>query len=505
MSYIVNKTSGQALVTIVDGTTDTSTGVILIGRNYTNYGVLQNENFVRLMENFAGTAPPGQSVGQYALAGQLWYNTTLNSLEVYDGSHWNPVSGYVASATQPNYYMPAGFQWWDTVNNQLYVYDGVSQFTLIGPQYSVVTGKSGTVVETIYDTLNNPHVVTKVYTNGNVYAIFSNDNFISNAGIVNFNPTIVAGLNLSNTAVVNGTSVNASYLGTVPAASYIRGDIAVNLQNDLAVEGNISTNGAYFQVNQVNGTLQVQNTNLGGSVDFTVNKNGTLQNVLHLDNTGYATVSQDPVNALGIVTKQYADAISANIGNLIVEEASSLFGNLTLFQVDIDANVGLLSTELQSLSANVGTLETVTIPTLAPLDSAALTGTPTTTTATMWANTAQVASTQFVTTQDQFILNWANIQLASQGNTLLARLIADENTFAPNASPHFTGNPTAPTPTAGDNSTSIATTAFVAGSMPYWSGHDATGAYVNSQRFISTSAPDNTQGNNGDFWFQIAS
>lgn len=35
------------------------------------------------------------------------------------------------------------------------------------------------------------------------------------------------------------------------------------------------------------------------------------------------------------------------------------------------------------------------------------------------------------------------------------------STYAPLASPTFTGNPTAPTPTAGDNDTSIATTAFV--------------------------------------------
>jgi len=37
--------------------------------------------------------------------------------------------------------------------------------------------------------------------------------------------------------------------------------------------------------------------------------------------------------------------------------------------------------------------------------------------------------------------------------------------FAPLASPAFTGNPTAPTPTLGDNDTSIATTAFVLGAV----------------------------------------
>src|SRR4029077_3845290 len=42
-----------------------------------------------------------------------------------------------------------------------------------------------------------------------------------------------------------------------------------------------------------------------------------------------------------------------------------------------------------------------------------------------------------------------------------AALQANIDTKAPLASPVFTGNPTAPTPTAGDNDTSIATTAFV--------------------------------------------
>lgn len=39
---------------------------------------------------------------------------------------------------------------------------------------------------------------------------------------------------------------------------------------------------------------------------------------------------------------------------------------------------------------------------------------------------------------------------------------------APLASPAFTGTPTAPTPTAGDNSTNVATTAFVQNTIPSW-------------------------------------
>lgn len=49
-----------------------------------------------------------------------------------------------------------------------------------------------------------------------------------------------------------------------------------------------------------------------------------------------------------------------------------------------------------------------------------------------------------------------------QTDQLLAALNAR---YAPLASPTFTGNPTAPTPAAGDNDTSVATTAFVAAAV----------------------------------------
>lgn len=47
----------------------------------------------------------------------------------------------------------------------------------------------------------------------------------------------------------------------------------------------------------------------------------------------------------------------------------------------------------------------------------------------------------------------------------ISNLTTDLAAKAPLASPTFTGNPTAPTPTAGDNDTSIATTAFVAAAL----------------------------------------
>jgi len=98
MSYTINTTSGNILLTLLDGTLDSSTGLTLIGRNYTNYGLLQNDNFIRLLENFADNIPPGQSVGPNPLAGTVWYDSGNATIKSYDSVNWNPVSGRLASS-----------------------------------------------------------------------------------------------------------------------------------------------------------------------------------------------------------------------------------------------------------------------------------------------------------------------------------------------------------------------------------------------------------------------
>lgn len=117
----------------------------------------------------------------------------------------------------------------------------------------------------------------------------------------------------------------------------------------------------------------------------------------------------------------------------------------------------------------------------APLNSPALTGTPTAPTATAGTNTTQIATTAFVQTA---ISGAGTVQsvtatapLASTGGTTPDISITqsgastngylsstDWNTFnnkAPTNSPTFTGTPTAPTAANTDSSTTLATTAFV--------------------------------------------
>lgn len=87
MPYTIDfSDSGKTPIIVNDGTADTSTSLVLIGKNYTRYGEAHNENFVRLLENFAnGTAPVNPTEGQ------LWYDTANSTLMIYDNGQWYPI------------------------------------------------------------------------------------------------------------------------------------------------------------------------------------------------------------------------------------------------------------------------------------------------------------------------------------------------------------------------------------------------------------------------------
>ena len=97
MPYTIDYSdSGKSPIVVNDGTVDTSTSLSLIGKNYTNFGEVLNENQLHLLENFAnGSAPSNPTEGQ------LWYDTTNNKLMIYDGS-WYTI-GAPAGTTRIEY------------------------------------------------------------------------------------------------------------------------------------------------------------------------------------------------------------------------------------------------------------------------------------------------------------------------------------------------------------------------------------------------------------------
>jgi hypothetical protein len=132
----------------------------------------------------------------------------------------------------------------------------------------------------------------------------------------------------------------------------------------------------------------------------------------------------------------------------------------------------------------------------ANIHSQELTGTPLTPTAAVGNRTSQIANTEYVMAQDDIRRLYIDTQIAGNIATLNTAVNNNLALKAPIDSPTFTGTARAVTPSTGDNSTKIATTAFVQGevaSSSLWQG---------SHRFISTSTPNAGQGVDGDFWFQ---
>ena len=80
-------------------TVDTSsTSLSLVGQGLTSYGQYEQQNFIRLLENFASTTAPANPT-----VGQFWFNTTTNTPMVYStGNTWVNVGGAVISTNGPS-------------------------------------------------------------------------------------------------------------------------------------------------------------------------------------------------------------------------------------------------------------------------------------------------------------------------------------------------------------------------------------------------------------------
>ena len=126
MSYTINNTRAQTIATITPGTVTNIGGLTLIGKNYTGYGELIADDFVKLLENQAtnGVAPTTP------LTGQCWYDIAENKIKVYqnDGK-WQRL-GVTVSSTEPQVNVP-GSLWLDTNSNTLKVYKDDTE-TFIG-------------------------------------------------------------------------------------------------------------------------------------------------------------------------------------------------------------------------------------------------------------------------------------------------------------------------------------------------------------------------------------
>lgn len=336
MAYTINHYDGSTLIVLNDGITDeTVTDLTLIGKNFAGYGQFLNENFIYLLENFSNATSPA-----IPLQGQLWWNSSSKSLQVWTGIAWKGISSTAAQATAPSN-PNVGDLWWDTVNNQLKVLQTLpSTWTVIGPQYSTGLGLTGAIATTITDSLFATHIVVELVVNNIVVGIFSRD---TPAYTISSPPNfslIKPGLTLADDPTVNyqftGNVSNALLLNGF--STYLRSDLAAGAQT-MYPALTISNNSGLIvgTSNDLSINSAFENVNLAGQVPYkntvlSVNTGSESTVELTLDATlGRATVpnltyavTQGP----SITNKYYVDNTALNSidyvnGNVTVSARSA--------------------------------------------------------------------------------------------------------------------------------------------------------------------------------------
>tara|TARA_B100000900_G_scaffold378486_1_gene362688 strand:- start:1850 stop:3874 length:2025 start_codon:yes stop_codon:yes gene_type:complete len=352
MPYTINFTdvTNKGSVTVEDNEINVSTSLSLVGRNTTSYGVEFNQNFLKILENFANASSPSNPV-----EGQLWYDTTVGSeqLRVYDGTNWVASGGLKKATNQPEAASSTtGDLWVDTDNQQLYLYTG-SGWTLIGPEYAggLSTGVSPV---TILAQDNKEYTALQVDINAKPVAIISADTFTARAEINGFGQ-INPGINLSTADITGdgaarfyGPAEQAENLvvagAKVPAANFLRGDVVSTTTKQLKVntdDGIILGSGNQVALG-VEGQIGVVSHNTSGSsLDFRVNDQGTTKTVMRIDSTTNVGINNTaPSEALDVTGNiKVSDSItidgttaSTNFGSgsLIVKGGVGVAGDLNI-------------------------------------------------------------------------------------------------------------------------------------------------------------------------------
>jgi hypothetical protein len=358
MAYTINLTNGSVFAVIPDGTTNTSSSVTLIGKNYAGYGEFLDDNFLQMLENFASSSLSGNPTSSKLaspLIGQIWWDSTNNLMKVWAGSTWKVMTGSTASSTAPAVNLVTGDLWYDTVNAQLKVYNGAS-FSVVGPAFSSSQGTTGAIPLSINDTGGTPHLVTALYTNNNLVAIVSPDStFIPQAPYATDFPRVFKGVTVYNSGVLSGNISNPGNLILASAGT----DTVTITSSGIGITGTISASGNVTGANVFYGSGSVSGTGTISAATVSASANVQAGNL----RTGGLVSATGNITGGNVLFGSGVVSGTGNItGGLISATTVSTSGNITGGNVLFGSGVvsgtgsitgGLISATVVSASGNI--------------------------------------------------------------------------------------------------------------------------------------------------------
>jgi hypothetical protein len=352
MTYRINKTDGNLLAEIPDGTFDTAnSSLTLIGKNVTSFGEILNENLVKLLENFSSTTAP-----EHPITGQVWYDTTTGRLNVFDGANFRASGGPLISPTRPNNLVP-GDLWINNETNQLFFYDGAGAPILAGPLYTEQQKKSGFIVESIIDTSNRLKVIVKLYVSDTLIGIFSNSTFTPALPRDGFSGSIGIGFTVSSAP---GTKFNVT---ATRAESLITAQNQVKVADDILFNNEDSTLVGSLTIQSVDGIRL-----LGGDPGTNTSAQG--DSSLKLEGGALVIENNESSRAIEIRTKQpiggvrtaiYIDSVNQRVGFFNTAPSSTVDitgdlrvnGNLIIEGDTFEINTTTLKVQDKNIEMNV--------------------------------------------------------------------------------------------------------------------------------------------------------
>ena len=336
MPYIINTYNGTQIAVVQDGTVDNTTDVKLVGKNYAGFGEIINENFIHILESFAGANQPPNP-----LAGQVWYDSANRVIKFYDGNRFRIAGGAEIGPNQP-VGLARGDLWWETDGEQLYVYNG-EDFILIGPVSTGGEGVSQVTSRVVKDVTANDRTILTFTVNDDVIGITAKDEFILDSAknpIAGFSQ-IKKGFNLASEVTVpgiryHGTAVNSDELGGIPASQYVLNSglqSFADLVKFLNDEGLTVGNGQDLKLHITGGDQGNITNQVGNKINFQVNTGTGAVPVARFENNTFIPTT-DGVGSLGTVSQKwqtinaYGIAID-NTGFLSGDVQGNVTGNLT--------------------------------------------------------------------------------------------------------------------------------------------------------------------------------
>ncbi len=337
MPYTVNKSNSSASpnsYTVQDGVVNTQTDLSFIGKGYAGYGEVIAENFLHLMENFSNTSAPTKPI-----QGQLWWDSTNNKLQVYNGTAFQTAGGSAPYQSEAPSGLSQGDIWIDSDTGQMYFYNGISS-VLVGPPSSTGT-TNGFTYDTILDSADASQNVTKLFNDGNLIAIISEDTFTPKVSITGFS-SIKKGITLT-TAIADvkfqGTASDADALGGVAAANFLRSNTNDTTSGTLGVVNDSGfTVGADSDLSlTVDGTgAIISNTVQNTDITFKVNDGGSTTTVMTIDGSesriGIGTTT--PTTKLQVsgttTSTAFAGPLTGNVAGNLTSSGANSMGTLAM-------------------------------------------------------------------------------------------------------------------------------------------------------------------------------